>query len=779
MARHRTLVLPRRHLAAAAAVVLAVGLAAASATGWLPFGPRPVLAHVNDSLEGALYRIEGDSIAPLSAGDAITAGDRIRSAKGGPASLRLADGSVVEMAERSGLSLSRQPGRTVVDLERGRLIVRAEEQGSGRLAVSTSDCVASVQGTVFAVSRGTAGSRVTVLAGEVDVTDAGGLTTLLPGDQMVTGGRVPLVGLLDEVAWSGDADDYAELVAQLGALEGDVRAAFLPGGRTESRLLDLVPGDPVVYVAMPNIGRALAASQEALDRRLAESDALREWWQRAMAESGAEGEMREALSSVAALAAGLGDEIVIASGLPADDEVPPMVLLAEVADGPALDAAIDAEISRVRSGAPPGEAPALVVVDDPTALGSATGAEPTGADPTVLYLWRGPSVLVATPDPTTLRAVALAQDTPTGFRDTPFGSRVAEAYTRGVDWLLAADLARGMDLAIAEAEAAAEASGADVAVGPGPTGMLDASGMLDARYLIVGQKGTEDGARTDAALTFDGPRRGMAAWLAEPGPMGALRFLSPEALAAAAFVVAEPAQMLADLLAFTEAGRGDSAVDDSEGVSGEAIEVAEALAASLGGDVALALDGPVLPVPSWVAVIEVYDPVRLEEGLHALVALHNRAATETEHPPWRLEVLDRHASWVLHRGPDDQAVHAAVEDGYLVVAPSRALVERAVRVRRSGVSLADSEPIREGLRRDGNLNVSALVYQNAADSLAPVADRLGRDLDIAPSLFAATALDDEIRLYGDGAFALLEEPMLGSGAGLGGLLPLLSGTPAP
>ena len=36
----------------------------------------------------------------------------------------------------------------------------------------------------------------------------------------------------------------------------------------------------------------------------------------------------------------------------------------------------------------------------------------------------------------------------------------------------------------------------------------------------------------------------------------------------------------------------------------------QALAATMGGDIAIALDGPVLPVPSWKVVIEVSDDGR-------------------------------------------------------------------------------------------------------------------------------------------------------------------------
>ena len=51
-----------------------------------------------------------------------------------------------------------------------------------------------------------------------------------------------------------------------------------------------------------------------------------------------------------------------------------------------------------------------------------------------------------------------------------------------------------------------------------------------------------------ASLGFDGPRTGMAAWLADPAPMGALDYVSPEATIVTAFVVKSPSTIVDELL---------------------------------------------------------------------------------------------------------------------------------------------------------------------------------------------------------------------------------------
>ena len=62
------------------------------------------------------------------------------------------------------------------------------------------------------------------------------------------------------------------------------------------------------------------------------------------------------------------------------------------------------------------------------------------------------------------------------------------------------------------------------------------------------------------------------------------------------------------------------------------------------------------------------------------------------------------------------------DDGYVVGAPSRALLERALQQRESGVSLASTPKFRDLLGSDGQVNVSAFYYHN----LAPVAEAAGK-----------------------------------------------------
>ena len=121
-------------------------------------------------------------------------------------------------------------------------------------------------------------------------------------------------------------------------------------------------------------------------------------------------------------------------------------------------------------------------------------------------------------------AFAASLDAPAGgFQNTPFYTRINESYKNGAGLLLSADLA-----------------------GLGPNQATAIAG--GARYFIAEEKEVNNQMEARAALGFDGPRTGMAAWLADPSPMGTLDYVSPEATIVTAFVVKSPTAIVDGLV---------------------------------------------------------------------------------------------------------------------------------------------------------------------------------------------------------------------------------------
>jgi hypothetical protein len=257
---------------------------------------------------------------------------------------------------------------------------------------------------------------------------------------------------------------------------------------------------------------------------------------------------------------------------------------------------------------------------------------------------------------------------------------------------------------------------------------------------------------------FDGPRTGIAAWLADPSPMGALDYVSPDATLVTAFVVKNPAAIVDETLALEQRSpaAADKALADARQQAG--FDVRGDLAASLGGEFAVALDGPAFPVPSWKLVAEVYDPDRFEATVQKVAEAYKLRTSQ--------ETADGRTYYMIAAAipnPLTEA-HYTFAGGYLVAAPTRALVARALQVKAAGISIARSASFISMEPSDRHVNFSAVVYQNLGTTLAPLAGLLSafggagvpsgpgrqnplQDLgNLKPSLIAAYAEPDRITI---------------------------------
>jgi hypothetical protein len=120
-------------LKAAAAVLL---LAGGSAVVYDTVADRLAEARLTAavaSADGSLQLVDDNATTVLADGATVGARQRLRTGKDTGAMLRLADGSTVEMAPRSELSLGASRSGTTIALARGNVIVHAADQGRDRL----------------------------------------------------------------------------------------------------------------------------------------------------------------------------------------------------------------------------------------------------------------------------------------------------------------------------------------------------------------------------------------------------------------------------------------------------------------------------------------------------------------------------------------------------------------------------------------------------------------------------------------------------------------------
>ena len=258
------------------------------------------------------------SVGSLEAGAAIGERESVRTGPGAHAVLRLADGSMVDVNERTELFVTAAWSGQAIHLQRGDIIVKAAKQRRGRLRVLTRDSIASVKGTVFAVSAGMGGSVVSVVEGSVAVNQPGREVVLSPGQQAAS---IPALAssVAAAVSWSPEAElPGAARVARedrTRAREFPRRAADQLGpALVSSRRGGRLRHGPKSGLT---IGRALALAEE----QSAQNATFGAWWN---SETGRL--LRQMADRVQSVNPLLGDEIVFCASVPGLDEPVPMVM---------------------------------------------------------------------------------------------------------------------------------------------------------------------------------------------------------------------------------------------------------------------------------------------------------------------------------------------------------------------------------------------------------------------------------------------------------------------
>jgi len=295
--------------------------------------------------DGSVYVLSDAGTRQLVSGEQLQKGETVRTAKDSNAVLRLADGSTVEMRERSEFSVSENRRGVTIRLDRGDVIVEAAKQHNGRLYVQTPDSLVSVKGTIFVVESGIKGSRISVVEGEVEVNHAGKDETLNPGDQTTTSPSLDKTSVQQNVAWSRNAARYANQVTELAKLRRDINQKVARTGvRYSSKFADLVPENTVFYAALPNLSETLADSQRIMQDRIKQNPALAQW---SKGENGnGFGLDEKAMARIQEFGSQLGDEIVVSAGMDAKGEPSSILVLGEIKDAATFRSYLDSELTR-------------------------------------------------------------------------------------------------------------------------------------------------------------------------------------------------------------------------------------------------------------------------------------------------------------------------------------------------------------------------------------------------------------------------------------------------
>ena len=726
--------LPRLAFAVAAAAVLIAVIW--TGRSWYFAGPPGMRARI-DSVEGQAYGVGASGQRLLKPGDEVSEGEFIRTAANSHAKVRLFEGSQVEMNQRAELAVSATRRNTTIHLDQGSIIVQAAKRHTGHLYVSAPDCTVAVTGTVFSVNSGTKGSRVAVIEGEVRVKHAGSESILHSGDVVATTQSIGVVPVREEIGWSSDLDHELALLAEFSKLRSKLQEIQTPGLRYESKILPLLPADTALYIGIPNLGDALQQANRIFQQQLMQSAVLQEWWNKGRANQYPT--PQELIDQIHAISQYLGDEVVITARASAISNVHSPILLAEIRQ-PGLKDYLQQHLADTLARS---QSRDNLRVTDLQSLSS------LAADERGMIMLVRPKILIVGGDAASVRKMSAQLDAGAGvFAGTDFGQRITKVYSRGTETLVAANLGQIVKSMHSQQE---------------ESQAFRNSGLDDVKYLIGvhGQAGTQEDNRI--TLEFNGERRGIASWLAAPAPMGSLDYVSSNAGAAISFVAKQPALMFDDI--FSTIGTNDP--DFRQGLARTnaelGVDLRNDLASALGGEVTLALDGPVLPTPSWKAVIEVNKPGALQVTIDKLIQTINIDAQKSNRPAVTLNQTQ--VGGRTFYSVESQVAGLATEydytfaDGYMILAPSRALLLAALQTHSNGSSLARSASFHALLPSDNQANFSAMIYQNLGPILKPLAGQLSSQQlalvqelagDAKPSVFCAYGESDRIEVASGG-----------------------------
>jgi hypothetical protein len=662
--------------------------------------PPGVRAEVQ-SIDGSAYLISAPGNTRLAPGAKLLEGDRMRTAGDSRAVLRLSDGSVVEVNQRSTLDVSARGRNTTVALDEGALIVTAAHRTSGHLYVRTPDCRLAVTGTLFSVNSGIKGSRVAVLQGSVEVAHAGMHALLHPGEQMATSDNLAPEPLDQEFAWSADREKYIGLMAQLANVQHLIAQIPFPQSRYSSYLLPRMPNSTLLYVSIPNLGDYLSQANTIFQDQLSQSAELQQWWARGQKRNTQD--LNSLVEKVHDVSQYLGDEVVIV-GIGQGNQ-PGIAVLAQVQRS-GLDAELRQQFSTATGG--------LVVLDEASLAGAGATTGVHGG----YALVREHEVVFSNSIATLKQFNAQLDASASGFAEGGFGKQITSAYQRGAGIILAADL-----------HAMLQNRTNNSAQAPAGERALEDSGVGDLQYLIAEHRETNGMPQNHLNLQFSGTRQRVASWLGSPAPIGSLDFVSRNAAVVVAALSKNPAAIADDIMEMASQSKGPNK-SWSEIDSKLQVSVHDDLMANLGGDFLVALDGPVLPTPSWKILIEVNDPDRLESTLERIVQAVSSQTRGTKAHTIAIEtsIAGSQRYYAIHDVTTGTVVaNYTFDDGFMIVAPQRALLMDALQIHASGNSLGQSAAFRALLPRDENENYSAVAYQNLSPVLTPLLSQFNGD----------------------------------------------------
>jgi len=522
--------------------------------------------------------------------------------------------------------------------------------------------------------------------------------TTVTDDNKMTGVKVGD----SDLAWLQDLLKNKELMAELEKLGQKLKDGVQnPAPRSQSKILSRLPDSTLFYVALPNYGDTLHQAQQIFQQELRDSALLREFLQKNKLDA-TESKIEKGVEQFYEFSQFLGDELVITGKM--EGQEPAFVLVAEVRR-PGIKEFLEKMNAEVFT-----DKKDRARIVDAQELAS---IEPDKKNAPVMLV--RPDLLVLGFNIASLREfnAQIDQGGPR-FMMGQLGQRVAQSYQGGASTVFGVDLHKVVGL-VPQSK-------------PQNREMLEKTGFADVNYLVTENKITGGRSANKMELTFNGPRRGVASWVAAAAPMSGLDFVSGKAAIAGDLMLKDPAQIFDDLRdimgkdAFAMLPQMEAQFN---------VNLKQDVLSKLGGEIAFEMQAPPMMAAgdsanksgtpqggAFKVILRVLDPAGLQQTLSRLLVMAPMQSGKREEDGVTFNTL-------TSPGPAGKAteINYFFMDGYLVIASDRDTANEAVRQHRTGDSLGKSSKLREALAGQP-ANASMMMYQNAGQMLGPMLAQL-------------------------------------------------------
>ena len=702
----------------AAAAVLVAGLGIGTWAIYLRVVPRGHAGvAVVKAAEGRVQALEGNVFQPVVVGSPIEQSQRIKVANGGYLALGLREGNVLEARGGTQLTLQGFPNRFEVVLNGGQIWAHLTRRPEKRFVVRTTHLTATAVGTVFGVEQGLDRSEVDVAKGTVLVESGGTQTTVAEGGRYSSRPEADMAPLSDAVRWSRYRENLSALIAKMGAgrspdsapplqtaqigqtgtgESGLPRGASsplaaepagsqtaLPTAATPSSaitdLIDMLPDETRYFLDVhdwPSLLKGFHSSDYSAVRN---EPSVRAWWEAVRGQGFLQEFFSQAHMSEIMALAGLIDGQVVMSVGPAGE-----FLL--VADCGSHEKELNDALRSLLRG--------IVGV-------TPTDPRPAREFESRVFVILG-RLIVSSSDKLAKATVdRLLTGNPTQFAASEFRRKIMSNVNHP-PFVMAADLG----------SVAADLLTSGSLRSTGNT--TEFLGVRGLDYLLLSPSFIGRGMNQAARLGFNGDRYGMMSWLDEPAPMRGLGFFSSDVHFFASAIVRDPSEILLQWLVLLQ---GADAKKEYARVSEFAAEYQDLLGA-FGGEIAVGVDNPILPVPNIKIAIEVADRKTFEAGLERLIGDMRQdwdkrsQASYMKHETYKDYVINT----LSVDGVPFAPCYAFVDD-YLIAGPGPQFVRNSIDVYTSRNSIARDARLMSLLPGKSEANFSILVYQDIAKAI--------------------------------------------------------------